>query len=118
MKSRLLPCLTVLLVSIYACFVWGADPAASPVPAIPVERILAVSGQGYFPVALRLRDGRIAVVLRGGGAHLSIHGRLDMIFSSDDGQTWTKPAVVVDTPLDDRNPAFGQADDGALVVGF
>ena len=31
-----------------------------------VERSLIVSGQGYFPVALRLQDGRIAVVLRGG----------------------------------------------------
>jgi photosystem II stability/assembly factor-like uncharacterized protein len=86
--------------------------------AIPVERVLAVSGQGYFPVALRLRDGRIAAVLRGGGPHLSLAGRLDMIFSSDDGKTWSKPALVVDSPLDDRNPAFGQADDGTLVVGF
>ncbi|EDY17088.1 hypothetical protein CfE428DRAFT_5433 [Chthoniobacter flavus Ellin428] len=87
-------------------------------PAISVERVLAVSGQGYFPVALRMRDGRIAVVHRGGGGHLTIHGRLDMIFSSDEGKTWTKPTVVVDSPIDDRNPAFGEADDGTLVVGF
>lgn len=101
----------------------AATPPKPPDPAgqaraIPVERVLAVSGQGYFPVAMRLRDGRIAAVLRGGGPHLSINGRLDMIFSSDDGKTWTKPTVVVDSPLDDRNPALGQADDGALVVGF
>jgi hypothetical protein len=69
-------------------------------------------------VALRLQDGRIAVVLRGGGGHLTIHGRLDMIFSSDEGKTWTKPTLVVDSPIDDRNPALGQADDGTLVVGF
>ncbi|MDH7571491.1 MAG: sialidase family protein, partial [Armatimonadota bacterium] len=31
---------------------------------------------------------------------------------------WTKPTVVVDSPVDDRNPAFGEAPDGALVVGF
>jgi hypothetical protein len=95
-----------------------SEVAPAEAQAIPVDRGLAVSGQGYFPVALRLRDGRIAVVLRGGGPHLSIAGRLDMIFSSDEGKTWTKPALVVDSPLDDRNPAFGQADDGALVVGF
>ncbi len=69
-------------------------------------------------MAVRLRDGRIAAVLRGGGPHLSIHGRLDMIFSSDEGKTWTKPSVVVDSPIDDRNPAFGEADDGTLVIGF
>src|SRR4051812_43332518 len=99
-------------------------PAPAPIlasgeaPTIPVERHVAVSGSGYFPVAQRLHDGRIAVVLRGGGPHLSIKGRLDMIFSSDEGQTWTAPVTVNDSPLDDRNPAFGIAKDGTLVVGF
>lgn len=103
--------LLMLIGSVIAC-PW-AD-AAQPI----VDRRLIVSGQGYFPVALRLQDGRIAVVLRGGGPHLSIHGRLDVVFSSDEGKTWTKPVVVVDSPLDDRNPAFGQAHDGTLVVAF
>jgi len=82
------------------------------------ERRLVVAGQGYFPVALRLQDSRIAVVLRGGGPHVGIGGRLDIVFSSDEGRTWTKPTVIVDTPMDDRNPAFGQALDGTLVVAF
>jgi hypothetical protein len=77
-----------------------------------------VKGQGYFPVALRLHDGRIAVVLRGGAGHLGLQGRLDMVFSADEGKTWTKPTLVVDSPADDRNPALGQARDGALVVGY
>jgi hypothetical protein len=41
-----------------------ADEKEGPPPSL--ERSLVVSGQGYFPVALRLKDGRIAVVLRGG----------------------------------------------------
>jgi hypothetical protein len=95
-----------------------AAPASGEARMIPVERRLAVTGQGYFPVAQRLRDGRIAVVLRGGGPHLSINGRLDMIFSNDEGQTWSKPVVVNDSPIDDRNPALGEAEDGTIVVGF
>lgn len=83
-----------------------------------VNRSLIVSGQGYFPVALRLQDGRIAVVLRGGAPHVGLAGRLDMVFSADEGQTWSAPTVVVDSPLDDRNPALGQAADGTLIVGF
>src|SRR5881275_2248331 len=83
-----------------------------------LERSLVVQGQGYFPVALRLRDGRIAVVLRGGAGHLGIRGRLDMVFSADEGKTWTRPTLVVDSPVDDRNPALGQARDGTLVVGY
>jgi len=94
----------------------AADPEEPLAPDL--KRSLVVSGQGYFPVALRLKDGRIAVVLRGGAEHLGIKGRLDIVFSADEGATWTKPAVVVDSPLDDRNPAFGQAADGTLVVGF
>jgi hypothetical protein len=83
-----------------------------------LSRSLAVKNQGYSPVALRLRDGRIAVVLRGGAGHLEIQGRLDIIFSGDGGRTWTSPVVVVDSPVDDRNPALGQARDRTLVVGF
>jgi len=94
------------------------DARAGEARTIPVQRHLAVAGQGYFPVAQRMRDGRIAVVLRGAGPHLSIKGRLDMIFSSDEGGTWTKPITVVDSPIDDRNPALGEAKDGAIVVGF
>lgn len=88
------------------------------VTAPKVERTPVVTGQGYFPVALRLQDGRVAVVLRGGAPHLGIKGRLDIVFSSDDGKTWSKPAVVIDSEMDDRNPALGQARDGTLVVGY
>lgn len=82
------------------------------------QRRLVVSGQGFFPVAQQLHDGRLAVVLRGGAGHVGIKGRLDIVFSADQGRTWSKPAVVNDSPADDRNPAFGQAKDGALVVAF
>src|SRR6476619_2564603 len=90
---------------------------AEPAP-IQAERTLVVSGQGYFPVALRLKDQRIAVVLRGGGPHLSINGRIDSLYSLDEGKTWSKPTAVIDSPVDDRNPAFGESQEGTLVVAF
>jgi hypothetical protein len=93
----------------------GDEPERLP-PSL--ERSLVISGQGYFPVALRLQDGRIAVVVRGGAGHLGIGGRLDMVFSADEGKSWTRPTLVVDSPEDDRNPALGQARDGSLVVAY
>ncbi|MDQ3621777.1 MAG: glycoside hydrolase, partial [Verrucomicrobiota bacterium] len=84
---------------------------------IPVQRSL-VARDTLFPVALRLQDGRIAAVVRSPANHLGIDGRLDIVFSSDEGKTWSKPALIVDTPLDDRDPAFGQAKDGTLVIGY
>jgi photosystem II stability/assembly factor-like uncharacterized protein len=100
------------------CLIAGAAVGAEPGKPGDWQRRLVTSGQGYFPVVHRLSDGRIAIVLRGGAGHLGIKGRLDLVLSDDEGKTWTKPVVVVDTPLDDRNPAFGQAADGTLVVGF
>ena len=94
----------------------GADSTVPPPTGL--ERSPVVTGQGYFPVALRLKDGRIAVVLRGGAGHLGIKGRLDIVFSDNEGKTWSKPIVVNDSPVDDRNPALGQAANGNLIVGF
>ena len=83
-----------------------------------VQRTPVVIGQGYFPVVLRLADGRIAVVMRGGAPHIGIEGRLDMVFSDDEGKTWSTPTVVNNSPVDDRNPALGQAPNGDLVVAL
>jgi hypothetical protein len=110
---RWIPLFLITFFSYVVCF--GEEPAAK---ARGLTRSLVVAKQGYFPVAIRLQDGRIAVVLRGGAGHLGLQGRLDMVFSSDDGRTWMPPQVVVDSPVDDRNPALGQARDGTLVVGF
>ncbi len=90
--------------------------AAEP-PSRPVQRSL-VAKDTLFAVSLRLQDGRIAAVVRSPANHLGLDGRLDVVFSSDEGKTWSKPSLVVDTPLDDRDPAFGQAKDGTLVIGY
>lgn len=79
--------------------------------------IIAENG-GYFPVVTRMKDGRIAAILRGGGSHIDVRGRLDIVFSSDEGETWSPPQIVVDGPNDDRNPAFGVAADGTLVLAY
>lgn len=83
-----------------------------------IERVVAVEGQGYFPVMIRLRDGSLGAVLRGGAPHIGIGGRLDWIRSQDGGRTWSKPTQIVDSRWDDRNPSLGQMADGTLVVGY
>ncbi|MBN2560266.1 MAG: exo-alpha-sialidase [Phycisphaerae bacterium] len=74
-----------------------------------------VTGQGFFPVICKLKDGRLGVVLRGGAPHVGISGRLDFVASADGGRTWSRPFTVADGPADDRNPAFGQTADGTLL---
>jgi hypothetical protein len=104
--------LCFLLLSV--AFIQAEEP--SP-PKIPAE-VWQVAPKAMFPVMHRLPDGRVAAVIRAGAAHLGLAGRLDMIFSSDNGRTWGGQVVVNDSPLDDRNPAFGIAKSGALVVSF
>lgn len=75
-------------------------------------------GLGYFPVAIRLKNGDVLAVIRGGAPHIGVQGRLDLVRSTDGGKTWSKPWTAVDEPLDDRNPALGQLRDGTIVLAY
>ena len=67
---------------------------------------------------IKMCDGTLGAVIRGGAPHIGIGGRLDFIRSTDGGRTWSKPIVAVDSPWDDRNPALGQMPDGTLVLAY
>ena len=41
-----------------------------------------------------------------------------IIRSSDAGKTWSRPATLIDTPDDDRHPAFLQVPDGPLLCSL
>jgi hypothetical protein len=45
-------------------------------------------------------------------------GRAMFIRSTDEGKTWSKPQTLIDTPADDRHPAFVQLRDGTIVCCF
>ncbi len=75
-------------------------------------------GQGYFPVAIPLKNGEVLAVLRGGAPHVGVKGRLDLVRSKDRGKTWSAPWTAVDEQFDDRNPALGQLKDGTIVLAY
>ena len=84
--------------SIFATFAAWALFGAS---LIDGTRVIAVNGGGYFPVLIRLHDGKLMAVLRGGAPHIGVKGRLDVITSTDDGKTWSAPRTAIDGPEDD-----------------
>lgn len=45
-------------------------------------------------------------------------GRAMFTRSTDDGKSWNKPETLIDTPADDRHPAFVQLDDGTVLCCF
>src|SRR4051812_9715361 len=45
-------------------------------------------------------------------------GRAMIVHSKDKGKTWSKPQTLIDTPDDDRHPAFVELQDGTIVCSF
>lgn len=103
--------LSLLCVFAFACL------AENTIVPVATQRVNAVTGGGHFPVMIRLDNGDLVAAVRGGGTHVHVKGRLDWIRSRDNGRTWTH-SVLVDTPLDDRNPAVGQLADGTVLVVY
>ena len=86
-----------------------------------VESISVISRQPEFyhgwPTAAVDRQGNILVVYSGGReAHVCPFGRVELIRSSDGGHTWSWPEVVLDTPIDDRDPGICVTPAGSLLV--
>lgn len=76
----------------------------------------------YFgwPTAVRLQSGKIAVVASGYRIdHVCPFGKAVIAYSEDEGKTFTSPAPVIDTVLDDRDAGimtFGKT--GVLLSSF
>ena len=94
----------------------GLAAAAAMAAQISGERAVVVRDGGYFPVLDKTRSGELLAVVRGGAPHIGMEGRLDLVRSKDGGRTWSPPAVIVDSPRDDRNPAFGVSSKGTPVL--
>lgn len=80
------------------------------------------SKHDYFawPSVARLQSGKIAVVASGFRCqHICPFGKAVIAYSEDEGETYTRPAAVIDTPLDDRDAGittFG--DKGVAITSF
>ena len=45
-------------------------------------------------------------------------GRGHVMFSDDQGQTWSTPQTLIDTDCDDRHPTILELDDGTMLCTF
>ena len=73
----------------------------------------------YFgwPTVARLPDGTLAVTASGYRlAHVCPFGKAVICYSRDEGGTWTKPAAVIDTPLDDRDSGITSFGNGRVIL--
>lgn len=79
------------------------------------------SNHNYFawPTVEKLPDGRIAVVCSGFRLeHICPFGKACISYSNDNGETYTKPMPIIDTPLDDRDAGILAYGNNVIVTSF
>jgi hypothetical protein len=70
-----------------------------------------------WPTLARRRSGQLLLVCSGGReAHVCPFGRVELMRSDDDGQTWGPAAVLLDGPIDDRDSGVLETDRGTILV--
>jgi len=75
----------------------------------------------YFawPTVTRLPDGRLAIYASGMRTrHVCPFGKVTVCYSEDDGKTWTKPEILVNTPLDDRDAGVAVSGNRVCLTTF
>lgn len=70
-----------------------------------------------WPTVCRLKNGDILVVFSGDrDEHVCPYGKVQMVRSSDGGETWSVPDTIASTVLDDRDAGIVQMPDGEVIV--
>ena len=91
--------------------------------ALPIEvidtRVVSREPQYYhgWPTLTRRRNGDLLLVCSGGRQdHVCPFGRVELMVSHDNGQTWCWPQVLIDSPIDDRDAGALETAKGSLLV--
>ena len=112
----------LLAASTFACgSTFGASPRSHRAPRVRVDSIRVISHQPQFyhgwPTLARRRNGQLLLVCSGGReAHVCPFGRVELMRSNDDGNTWTWPQVLLDGPIDDRDSGVLETSRGTILV--
>ena len=97
-----------------------ATPAgAAPVTRVDEIRVISKTPHLYcgWPTLTRRASGQLLVVWSGGREqHVCPFGRVEMMRSDDDGQTWTWPRTLLDGAIDDRDAGVLETAKGSLLV--
>ncbi len=97
----------------------GRSAPAAPSARIEDTRIISQQPQLYhgWPTLTRRRNGELLLVYSGGReAHVCPFGRVELMRSRDDGQTWSFPRVVMDGPIDDRDAGVVETANGSILI--
>lgn len=70
-----------------------------------------------WPTVARRANGELLLSYSGGReAHVCPFGRVELMRSTDEGRTWSKPKVLSDTLIDDRDSGVLETAKGSILV--
>jgi sialidase-1 len=93
--------------------------AAEPKAIIEETRLISWKPPLYhgWPTIARRKNGELLVVWSGGReAHVCPFGRVELMRSQDNGQTWRWPQVLLDGPIDERDAGVLETARGSILV--
>jgi hypothetical protein len=94
-------------------------PEAGRTPAHLTRHTVCYDPPDYlgWPSLARTADGTLLCVFSAGReTHVCPYGRIALCQSRDGGATWSRPAIIMSTPLDDRDPGVVVLPDGSWLV--
>ncbi len=85
----------------------------------PLITVISKQPQYYhaWPTMARRANGELVIAYSGGReGHIDPFGRVEFSRSKDNGQTWSWPQIIMDTPIDDRDAGIVETPRGTLLV--
>jgi hypothetical protein len=107
------------LVSAAAAVGVTARAVAAPDIQVLETKVISLDLEYYhgWPTVTRRRNGQLVVVWSGGReTHVCPFGRVEMMTSDNNGQSWTWPRVLLDGAIDDRDAGVLETAKGTLLV--
>ena len=102
-----------------AAVAMGRTVAGAPRARVDAIHTISPDAEFYhgWPTLARRKDGELLVTYSGGReSHICPFGRVEMIRSQDNGETWSWPEVLMDSPIDDRDSGVCETAAGSLLV--
>lgn len=98
-----------------------ASAFANPSGSFAVDDIRTISLQTDryhgWPTMIRRKNGELLIACSGGReTHVCPFGRVEMIRSFDNGESWTYARTILDGPLDDRDAGIVETAKGTLLA--
>lgn len=99
----------------------AAEIKHPPAPEITIldTRVISHQPEKYcgWPTLTRRKNGQLLVAWSGGREqHVCPFGRVDMMRSDDNGESWTWPRTLLDGPIDDRDAGILETTKGSLLA--